>query len=270
MFKIAIIIFRECLEIAILLSIILASTKNVQNRTAYIISGIMIGCVGAALLAFFTTQLAFACDGIGSELFDICIMILTVIVIGWTVTWMRDYSSYVKQEVTAVTTNIAVGKARKFALTAVVAITIFREAAEVVLFIYSLSSASSVSSADYLAGLILGMMSGALCGVAIYRGLLKYAGKYIFRICSIMLIFIAAGIAADAAGLLTSTGIVTIFSQPIWDSSWLVQDMSMFGQILKIFIGYEAKPNILQLLCYTATIAILFWLNRHTILRKIY
>lgn len=262
MFKITIVIFRECLEIAILLSIVLASTHNIKDRGRYIILGIMIGCVAASILAFFASTLAFAFDGIGDELFDVGAMILTVVVIGWTITWMKEYSANIKQEMNDVASKIHSGSMHKLNLTAIVAATFFREASEMVLFIYSLTPSSSIETIDYLVGFASGVILGISCGIAIYFGLLKYSGKYIFKICSIMLIFIAAGIAAEAAGILTSTGAVTFFSDSIWDTSWAIQDNSMIGKLLKILIGYDSRPNLLQLFSYAITLTILTVLSR--------
>lgn len=262
MFKIAIVIFREFLEIAILLSVILAATKEVHNRSKYIVLGIMIGCVLASIIAFFTGALASAFGGIGDELFDVSVMVFTVIVIGWTIVWMQEYSSNIKQEMYDVSSKIHSGNVSKFSLTAIIATTFFREASEIILFIYSLTSSSNIEAIDYLMGLFLGTISGVLCGIAIYLGLIRYSGKYIFKICTIMLIFIAAGIASEAAGILTSIGTITFFNDSIWDTSSIIQDSSMLGKVLKIVIGYYSKPNLLQILSYSITLIILFLLNQ--------
>ena len=257
MFKIALVIFREFLEMAILLGIILAATKNVRGRGVYIATGAMCGVFCAAVLAFFTKQLAMAFDSIGDEVFDSVVILFTVFVIGWTAVWMQGYTLYIKQEVDSIATQIESGNTHKVLLTLMVAGTIFREASEIVLFIYSIITSSSVSSVDCLSGFLIGAVGGLSFGVALYFGLLKFAGKYVFKICSILLIFIAAGLAAQAAGILTSVGVLTNLTCSAWDSSWLISDGSILGRILKILIGYEAKPNMMQIAFYCATLTVL-------------
>jgi high-affinity iron transporter len=257
MFKIAIVIFREFLEIAILLGIVLAATKSLRGRSRYIIAGVLAGVVGASLLAFFTTQLAVAFGGFGDEIFDVGVILLTVFVLGWTAIWMRGYSSQVKEEISLLASRIEKGNAHKVILTLIVAGTIFREGSEVVLFIYSFSSSQSLSGDQYLLGFAIGALGGLIVGSALYMGLLKFAGRYIFKVCFVLLIFIAAGLAAEAAGILTSTGFINVLTQQAWDSSWLIADQSIVGKLFKILVGYESKPNLMQLIFYSSTIAIL-------------
>ena len=90
----------------------------------------------------------------------------------------------------------------------------------------------------------------------IYFGLIKFAGKYIFKISTILLILISAGLAAEAAGALASAGIIEIFSDQLWDSSWLIEDRSTTGKLLKIIIGYNSRPNIIQMVFYLGTIGL--------------
>ena len=72
MFKIAIIIFRECLEIALLLGIILASTRHIKDSKLYVITGAMTGVVLASIFAFFIRTITVAYGTHGDELFDSC------------------------------------------------------------------------------------------------------------------------------------------------------------------------------------------------------
>jgi high-affinity iron transporter len=258
MLKVTIVIFRECLEIAVVLGIILAATRNVQGRSAYIIAGVMGGTFCAALLAFFTQQLAASFGGIGDELFNAAVILFTVIVIGWTAVWMQGYTRYIKQSVDTVATQITQDNIHKAVLSLLVAGTIFREVSEIILFVYSLVISSSMNSVDYLMGFVIGTTCGIVVGISTYRGLLKFSGKYVFKTCSYLLIFIAAGLAAEAAGILTSVGVITHLTYIVWDSSWLVLDQSTVGKVLKIFIGYNAKPNMMQLIFYCTTLIALF------------
>ncbi|MES2214688.1 MAG: FTR1 family protein [Pseudomonadota bacterium] len=262
MFKIAVVIFRECLEMAIVLGIIFAATKNVRNRGFYIVSGVLGGVFCAALLAFFIGRLSASLDGVGDEIFDASVILLTVVVIGWTAVWMQGYTLYIKQEVDSLASQISSSHTHQIVLATMVGGTIFREISEIILFVYGLVTSSSIESADCLMGLLVGATGGISLGIALYCGLLKLAGKYIFKICSILLIFIAAGLAAEAAGILTSIGVIKHLTYVVWDSSWLIPDNSIGGKILKILIGYEAKPNIMQLIFYGVTLATLLTLSK--------
>lgn len=271
MFKIAVVVFRESLEIALLLSIIMAVTKPIQSSRTSIIMGGLLGLVMASLFAFFTRTLTNMIDGLGDELFDSCIILLTSLIISWTVVWMQGYTQRIQKDVGELSNKISSGKANKFMLVLVVAIAIFREGAEILLFIYSISSTESIRVNDYIIGLGLGSFFGVLVGVIIYTGLIKFAGRYVFKISTILLILIAAGLASGAAGILTSSGIIETMSDQLWDSSWLIEDRSITGKLLNIIAGYDARPNGMQLLFYFGTILLnisMMWIRTMMMQRK--
>lgn len=268
MFKVAIIIFRECLEVALLLGIILASTRHIKDSKLYVITGAMVGTVLASIFAFFIRTVTIAYGTYGDELFDSCIILLTVLIISWTVVWMQGYTQKIKSDLGELSEKINTGTASKMLLIAIVASTILREGAEIILLIYGISSAS-LSASEYIIGLVIGSTSGFVVGVIIYSGLVKFAGKYIFKVSSVLLVLIAAGLASEAAGILTSSGIIEIYREALWDTSWIVDNNSMVGKLLRITIGYDSKPNGMQIIFYFATIALILAMIRfRTILAK--
>jgi high-affinity iron transporter len=105
-------------------------------------------------------------------------------------------------------------------------------------------------------GIGIGAFFGLTVGVGLYLGLMKLAGKYVFKISTILLTMIAAGLAAEAAGILTSSGFIELYSDQLWDTSWLVSNESIMGKILNVTIGYDSKPNGMQLTFYLASILI--------------
>lgn len=255
MFKIALVVFRECLEIALLLGIILAVTKQIEKSRIYIIAGSMLGIVLAALFAFFASTIAVSFSGMGDELFNAAIILLTVILISWTIIWMQGYGIKIKQNFNDLSNKIHSGDSSKIMLVLIVAATILREGMEIIILVYSIASVEVIDGNSYLLGLLIGMVSGFLLGIIIYLGLIKLTKQqYIFRISSTLLMLIAGGFAAEAAGILTSSGIIMTLSDQLWDSSWLISDRSIYGKCLNIITGYIARPNGLQVIFYMATI----------------
>jgi high-affinity iron transporter len=254
MFKVAIVIFRESLEISLLLGILLALTKTIQNSRISIALGALIGLALAAVFAFFTKTLSSMLIDVEDDIFDSAIILLTALIISWTVVWMQGYTKKIKKNVNDLSGEISKGKEGRLMLIPIVATTLFREGSEILLFIYSISSTESMKISDYLIGIALGSFLGFLVGGIIYKGLIKFSGKYLFKISSILLILIAAGLASGAATILTSSGVVETMSEQLWDTSWFIENESFVGKILHIIAGYDAKPNGLQLTFYLGTI----------------
>ncbi len=258
MFKIALVVFRECIEIALLLGVILAVTKQLEKSRIYIIAGVMLGTVSAALFAFFTRSITVAFSGLGDEIFNSGVILLTVALIGWTIVWMQGYGIKIKQNLNDLSVKISSGDSSYIMLVMIVAATILREGMEIIILVYSISSVEIIDSNSYLLGLIIGIVSGLTLGVIIYLGLIKIVNQqYIFRISSILLMLVASGFAAEAAGILSSSGIITILSDQLWDSSWLISDRSIYGKFLKMITGYIARPNGLQVVFYVCTLGLI-------------
>jgi len=256
MFKIAIVVFREFLEIALLLGVIMAVTKPIRNSRTYIVLGALIGIVLAAIFALSTRAISTSFGGLGDELFDSCTILLTAAIISWTVVWMQGYTKKIKKDLSKLSENITAGRASQFMLVLVVATAILREGAEIILFVYSVSSVENIQGTQYLIGIGIGALSGLIIGVGLYLGLMKFAGKYVFKTSTVLLTMIAAGLAAEAAGILTSSGFIELYSDQLWDTSWLVSNESIIGKILNIIIGYDSRPNGMQLAFYLASILI--------------
>lgn len=258
MFKIALVVFRELIEISMILGIISAATKSIQNSMIYIVAGIMSGTIAASVVAFVVANLHSSLGGFGDELIDVGIIFITVVFVSITAIWVKNYSHKISSKMNDLSEKIEKGLASKIILISVVAFSIFREVTEIVLFISSIAAAHELQPLDYLLGFTLGLSGSVVVILAIYYGMNRIALKYLFKISFVLLTLIAASLASEAAGILTSIGFWDFYNEPLWDSSWLVSDYSILGKILKIMIGYNAQPNLLQVGFYTGTIALIY------------
>jgi high-affinity iron transporter len=256
MLKVAIIVFREVLEIALVISILVAATKGIKGRNKWIFAGIGLGILGALLLAAFTSNISDSLNGVGLEVFNASILLASSAMISWTVIWMTKYGRQISANLKQLGKSVANGEASLFALMPVVAFAVLREGAEIVLFSYG-SFASGDKISDLILGGIAGFGCGVLVGFGLYFGLLKMLGKHFFSVTSWLLIFLAAGMIAQAIGFLSSANLVPEIVYPIWDSSFLVSEQGILGKVLHALFGYIAKPSAAQLIGYITTITCL-------------
>lgn len=257
MMKVALVIFREMLEISLILGIVSAATKSVKNSRIYIVAGIMGGFICSAIVAFFITRLTSSLSGYGEEMMDVAIIMITVLVVGSMAIWVKNSGARFNEKVGKLSAQDDSLSARVM-LVLVVATTVFREGTEIVLFIHAIASAYTLESTDYAIGFAVGMIAGVGAAVAISYGLSRIAVKYLFKVSFVLLSLVAASLASEAAGILTSLGMVDILSMPIWDSEEFIPDFSLVGRILKMLIGYNAKPNGLQVIFYAATLLLIY------------
>lgn len=248
----ALIVLREVFEAALLVGIVMAATRGVPRRGAWVAGGIALGVVGSVVVAGFAEAIASALAGYGQELFNAGVLLTATAMLGWHNVWMKSHGAELAREMTAAGRNITSGGAELSVLLVVVGLAVLREGSEVVLFLYGIA-AGGTSGAQMLAGGLLGLVGGVAIGWALYRGLLTIPTRQLFTVTSWLLLLLAAGMAAQAAGFLVQAGKLPALVEPIWDtSSWLPQ-RSVVGQVLHALLGYTDRPSGMQVVFFVAT-----------------
>jgi high-affinity iron transporter len=249
-------VFREVLEAALIVSIVAAATRAVPGRNKWIISGMGLGILGAIILALFTGVIADSLSGMGQEWFNAGVLLTAVAMIGWHVIWMARHGRELAQQMKAVGNAVSSGSRPLTALLVVVAIAVLREGSEVVLFGYGLLAGGS-SLGSLALGAVLGLLAGTAIGIAMYFGLLKIPMRHFFNATNGLLILLAAGLASSAAGYLIQADAIPSLADPLWNTSTLLSNESLLGRILHVLIGYTAQPSGMQVVFYVVTLVLL-------------
>ena len=255
MFLPFIVIFREVLEIALIVSLMFVATKGLPGRGKWIGVGFLLGILGSVLIAVFIEGISNFANGLGQELFNAFIALAASILIGWTAIWVGTHGKQISHHIKQKGKQVVDGELPVKTLVIIIMLAVLREGSEIVLFLYGMLL-SGLSLSDLLLGTILGSLSGALLGGAIYFGMIKINTKYIFSITSWLLIFIAAGMAAIAGRFFVAAGYFSANSSILWDMSGILNEQSFFGQILHIFFGYSDSPMLIEVIFYSVFLAI--------------
>lgn len=256
MFASALIVFREVLEAALVLSIVAAATRMVANRNRWLALGVAGGVLGALLVAAFANQIAEAMEGVGQEIFNACVLLLAVAMLGWHNIWMQQHGRELAARMNAVGGAVAAGAQPLYAVALAVGLAVLREGSEVVLFLYGIAGGGATAS-DLALGSLIGLATGGVVGVALYAGLLKLSARHLFTATSWMILLLAAGMAASAAKYLSQADVLPALGHAIWDTSWLLKEDSVPGELLHVLIGYVARPSGIQLAFYLGTILLI-------------
>jgi high-affinity iron transporter len=257
-----IIVFREVIEAGLIVGIVLAATQGVPRRGRWISYGVIGGVAGACLVAAFAGAIADAMAGSGQELFNVAILLVAVMMLIWHNVWMARHGREMVATMKMVGAEVAAGTRSLNALAIVVGVAVLREGAEVVLFLYGVAASGGSSAAGIVAGGAIGIALGAAMAALMYLGLVSIPARYLFSVTAVLIALLAAGMAAQAAGFLEQAGVVSVLSQPLWDTSSILADDSLAGRVLHTLIGYTDRPSGLQALAYLATLAIIAALMR--------
>ena len=256
MFPTATIVFREIIEVALVIGVIMAATRGLPGRINLVLAGLGLGVLGSIGIAFFTGRISQAIDGMGQEIFNACIMFIAVAFLSWTVIWMKRHGRELAQNLKTMGQDVMQGNKSAYVIIGVIALATFREGAEIALFTYGMSASGAYSVSQIVAGGMIGAIGGAGVGMMLYMGLLRAAQKYVFTVTSWLLILLTAGMAAQGASFLIAAGVLPPLYPEVWDTSSLIAGNGFIGQTLKVLVGYTPRPTGMELVFYAGVLIV--------------
>ncbi|MGO8948571.1 MAG: FTR1 family protein [Ktedonobacterales bacterium] len=249
---------REGLEACLIVSILLAAlrqlgeTRHIRAVWIGVSAALVCSLAGAALIFRAVTQY----DGSHfQEVFETITYLVAVVLLTSMTFWMQLHSRSLKNEIIARASTAGSGLA--FGLLAFS--TVGREGLETAVF--ALAFAFKDGEMLLLGG-ALGIVAAIVLCFMIYRLGYKLDFRVFFRIMGIILLFFAAGLLGDAIQNLQQLGWITFGSSRLWNTTSILSEDSMIGDILHTFLGYAESPTALQVVVYLAFLlatATIFW-----------
>jgi high-affinity iron transporter len=143
------VVFREFIEISIIMGIIFAGISFVKNVHIYFIISFFISLFLAYIFSFFVNSIADSFDGLGEELFNCVILSVTVFFILFTIIIMKDQARKLKQETKEFASNkqelINISLKKSIGIVSLITSSILKEFIEIVMFIKSISLTNKYS-----------------------------------------------------------------------------------------------------------------------------
>ena len=251
----AIIVFREVLEAALVVGIVLAATRGLTWRGLWVGGGMLGGLLGATAVALFADSIAAAAAGVGQEILNATVLFVAVIMLGWHNVWMSQHGRELASSLKSVGEAVRGGAKPMRVLAAVVGVAVLREGSELVLFLYGVAASSaSGETSGMLGGALIGIGAGSAIGAALYLGLLRIPSSRLFTVTGWMILLLAGGMASQGAAFLVQADILPALGESVWDTTALLSEEGVLGRILHTLIGYTSRPYGIQLLFYLATL----------------
>lgn len=234
-----ILVLREVLEAAALISVLLALSGLMRLRGSWLIYGLIVGMIVTFGVATELETITDALDGSGQEIanataqFIVCGLILAIVA-------LSARSGYNKEAAKQ-------SELRSLMMFAV-ALAFAREGAEIYVFISGFATSDEYRDAVF-AGSLLGAGIGVSLGILGYSALRALQPATGCLVSTALLALIGAGMSMQATVLLEQVDWLPA-GKPFWDSSWLIDEQSMAGELLYAVFGYEATPGVTQLAVY--------------------
>jgi high-affinity iron transporter len=239
----AVIIFREIFEIALIACLVVFATKKQHDIKKIIFFGFLFGISGSVFIGLSVNQISGLFQGFGQEIFNASILLITA---GLMITVLLSISN------PKVLKNKLAKENSEIGAIFLLAFTVLREGAEIVLLTHSYILANDNIYEVFL-GCLIGLISGIIFSLLMYFGLNKMAIKKIFTIIN-WLIFIVAGLITNAFSFLVAGGIVDGTIKVAFDISGLLSNNSILGSIMSNIFGYSANPSWHYLAVYFSSL----------------
>ena len=257
----ALIVFREVLEAALVIAIVLGASRGISRRGWWVSAGIAMGVFGAGLVALFADVIAEAFSGTGQALLDAAILLTAVVMLAWHNIWMSGHGRKLAGEIKEVGAAVQAGTKTLTALLVITFTAVLREGSEIVLFLWAIAASGGHEFGMTLGG-FTGLAAGILVGVLLYRSLLFIPIRHFFSVTGWLILLLTAGLAAQAAGFLNQAGLLPALGSNLWDTSAILSQSGILGQLLHILVGYTARPSGIEILFYGVTLVAIFTLMR--------
>jgi high-affinity iron transporter len=258
----AIIVFREVLEAALIVGIVMAASRGAIGRGRWVGGGVAGGALGAVAVAVAAGAIAEMVQGIGQELFDAGILFTAVLMLGWHNVWMARHGRDLAGNASRLGHDVRAGAEPLWALAFAVGLAVLREGSETVLFLYGIALAGDGGAVPLVVGGAVGLGLGITAGVGIYWGLVSIPMRHLFQVASWLVLLLAAGLASQGAAFLMQADLLPPLGANIWNTSFLLSDQGLIGKVLHTLVGYTAQPAGIQVVFYMATLVVIGALMR--------
>lgn len=248
-----VITLREAFEASLLLGIVYGYLDRIGARTSFhwVTLGGVLGLGASLAMGLAVGALSGPLLELGPDMIGAAVMFVAVGLLTWHAWWMRQHAVAIKGQVEQ-RINEARATQRLWIVGLIAFTGVFREGAETVLFLWGIvAEATSVTGWSGVAGGITGVIVAGLLGWMVFRGGQHVSLRRFFAVTTLLIMLLAAGLFSTGVGRLQGLGLVPM-SEPLWDTSWLLNDRSLVGSFLTGLVGYRARPTLFEVLAYWA------------------
>ena len=247
------IVWRESAEAMLVVGILYAWLRQRPDSAVgmrYLWGGVAAGAGLAILLALVMLGIASSLSGAALDYFQLAMMLVASGLIVQMVFWMRRHGRTFKKDLESSMARNA-SAANWWGLLVVVALAVGRETAETVVFLYGIGAGKG-GIADLPIVLVLGLAAAFATFWLLQQGSRILSWRLFFRVSEILLLLLAGALLVSGIEKLIALDVVPALVDPVWNSSWILDDSGRIGGLIASFTGYRSRPALLPLLVLAA------------------
>ena len=255
---------REGLEMALIVTILIAYV--VKLGRVDVLSKLWIG-VGIALIVplGIGAVLTWGPYGMSFQAQEILGGSLSLVAVGfvtWMVFWMGKTARTMKSTLHTRLDSALVGAG--WGVVVLAMLSVGREGIETSLFVWA-TVASTGGTWEPAVGALLGLLTAAVLGFLLYRGMVKINLGSFFTWTGAFLILVAAGVFAYGLGDLQEAGLIPGSGVHAYDISGAIPSSSWYGTLAAGIVNFNPSPTWLQVVAWAAYLVVVgfFYVRQH-------
>ncbi|MFT5140664.1 MAG: FTR1 family protein [Lysobacterales bacterium] len=237
---------QETLEAALLISVLLAISSQQSKKATWLAYGFIAGSIFAYLYASNMARISEWFDYVGQEvvnaILQIAIALLIVLCVRILSRGLQGQGAVEKASANRTDAFYACCAA------GTVAFAITREGSEVLLYLIGVLQQSEYFQ-PVLAGSFIGFGIGISMGILLFYGLISLPEKTRTRAPILLLALYSGNMLSQAVLQFTQADWISS-GQAVWDTTGLLSETTIAGQLLYALVGYEATPSGMQVIAY--------------------
>ena len=228
-----------------LISVLLALSLNLRSGVRWFWMSLPLAAIGTVFFAAGLDGITDALDGAGQEVANATLQGL-VYCFTVAIVWISAAAVDVPMRANLFRTLMA----------SAVVCAMIREGSEIFVYIAGFTAAEEHRAAVF-AGSVLGAGIGLSLGVLLFSLLRAMETGLANKSCLILISLIGAGMVMQSTMLLEQVDWLPS-GAPLWDSSGLISEQSIAGELLYAVFGYESTPGAVQAMLYAASLLLSF------------
>lgn len=265
---------REGLEAALIIGIVLGALQKIRREdlAPALWLGTLSAIVVSLLVAVLLTLLGLSLEGPAEKIYEGITMFLAAGILTWMIFWMSKQARNMKTELED-GVNKAAATTGKSSIFWLAFVAVVREGVELALFITAAFFAGNnenvnVNTIQTLAGVVLGLGTSILLGWSLLASTVRLDLRRFFQVTGLLLILFAAGLVAHGIHEFNEINWIPSIVEHVWDVNSVINEKSVFGELLKTLFGYNGNPSLTEMIGYFTYIAVVAGLFNYSAIKE--
>lgn len=263
---------REGLEAALIIGIVLGALQKIRRTdlAPALWLGALVALAVSILTAVLLTLFGMSLEETAEQIYEGITMLLAAGILTWMIFWMSTQAKNIKSELEEGVNKAAITTGRR-AIFGLAFLAVVREGVELALFITAAFFAGSNESVTTniiltLSGVVLGLGTAVLLGWSLLAATARLNLRRFFQITGYLLILFAAGLVAHGIHEFNEIGWIPSIIEHVWDLNTVINETSVFGELLKTLFGYNGNPSLTEMIGYFVYLGVAgFFFTRTTV-----